>query len=208
MRILAIDDDPIYLEILTGILVSAGYDRVKRCSSANAALTLVSQQKEPFDCVLLDIEMPEKDGISLCRELRSRAAYKDTPILMLTASKSVEDIDKSFAAGATDFVSKPIDGLELGSRVRVAKILNEQNCRLAKERHWRADLEAELSTKATLNFDGELTITGVDGCSDFRQLQIDLLNLDPKPYAMKIFLKLLMQSKYLRNPGLSNLQRQ
>ncbi len=187
MRILAVDDDVTFLEILTELLKSAGYNRVTSCISGSSAMDTISRQADPFDCILLDIDMPERDGIAVCREIRSLTDYKDTPILMVTASKNIEDVDRSFAAGATDFVSKPIDGLELGSRVRVAAMLCEQSRRLAQESCKAAALLARNGAKSAPRFEDEFEIVGVDGCRRFSEVQIDLLKLDSKLYAMNIF---------------------
>ncbi|MEP2427951.1 MAG: response regulator, partial [Tateyamaria sp.] len=81
MRILAVDDDPFIRELLPVVFREADYPYLTLADSGAAALDLLNSTKEHFDCLLLDIEMPEMDGITLCRRVRSMEAYQDTPIL-------------------------------------------------------------------------------------------------------------------------------
>ncbi|MFK5998799.1 MAG: response regulator, partial [Rhodobacterales bacterium] len=67
MRILSVDDDPIILELLAAVLVSMGHTDVTTAGSATEALEIVKDDPEPFDCFLLDIQMPGIDGIQLCK---------------------------------------------------------------------------------------------------------------------------------------------
>lgn len=125
MRILAVDDDPVFLQLLTTVLDDAGYDAVKTAESAADAITILSSEEVKFDCFLLDIKMPGMCGIELCEKIRALPEYHDTPIVMLTALMDETSIKRAFDAGATDYVTKPLRGLELGSRIRLAAQLNE-----------------------------------------------------------------------------------
>ncbi len=113
MRILVADDD----RRLTGI--------VKRGLMEEAYAVDVAYDGEeseylaeinPYDLVILDIMMPKKDGIEVCRELRAKSV--NTPILMLTARDAVEDRVKGLDAGADDYLVKPFAFNELLARVR------------------------------------------------------------------------------------------
>ena len=137
MRILAVDDDPVFLQLLTTVLVGAGYKAVTKTESAADAIRILRSGEDKFDCLLLDIKMPGMCGIELCRKVRRLPEYKDTPIIMLTALKDGESIEKAFEAGANDYVTKPLQGIELGSRIRMATQLNdlrERNLRLLQSR--------------------------------------------------------------------------
>ncbi|MBL4750032.1 MAG: response regulator [Amylibacter sp.] len=123
MRILSVDDDPIILELLAAVLVSMGHTDVTTAESATEAFEIIKDDPEPFDCFLLDIQMPGIDGIQLCKALRLMPEYKRTPILMITAMSDKGYIERAFAAGATDYVTKPFDIVELGARVKVAEAL-------------------------------------------------------------------------------------
>ena len=105
MRILAVDDDNVFLEILEQVLVSYGYSDLTLVESGVLAAEAIQAAKEPFDCFLLDIQMPEIDGIQLCQWIRSHALYATTPILMITAMAEREYVESAFSAGATDYVN-------------------------------------------------------------------------------------------------------
>ena len=123
MRILSVDDDPIILELLVAVLASMGHTEVTTAESAVEAFEIIKNDPEPFDCFLLDIQMPEIDGIQLCKSLRFIPEYKRTPILMITAMSDKAYIERAFASGATDYVTKPFDIVELGARIKVAESL-------------------------------------------------------------------------------------
>ncbi|WP_370401959.1 response regulator [Sulfitobacter sp. JB4-11] len=124
MRILAVDDDPIILELLAQFVDAVGDHDLTTAPSAMAALELIeSGQDGPFDCFLFDIQMPGMDGIELTRRLRDTARHADTPVLMLTAMAEKRYIDNAFAAGATDYVTKPFEVTELKARLHTAETL-------------------------------------------------------------------------------------
>jgi CheY-like chemotaxis protein len=137
MKVLAVDDDLTILELLEEAFALLGFGEVVTASSGAAALDLIRAERRPFDCILLDIQMPEMDGIVLCREIRALRGYSRTPILMLTAMSQRDYIERAFAAGASDYITKPFDFLELGSRLRMAH-------KLVQERHLVADGQFEL----------------------------------------------------------------
>lgn len=123
MKILAVDDDELLLETLSILLMRIGYPRTLTVASGDAALEIAEKAASAFDCVLLDIQMPGMDGIELCGRLRELSDYKRAPIIMMTAMTERSFIDSAFAAGATDYATKPIDAQELGARLRTAEEL-------------------------------------------------------------------------------------
>lgn len=125
MKILAIDDDETILELLRHTLEASGYTDNEFVSSGRAALAAMDDATKPFDCFLLDIQMPFLDGITVCRKIRARPEYKWAPIIMVTAMSDRSYIDQAFTAGATDYVIKPFDILELETRLNLAKKLIE-----------------------------------------------------------------------------------
>lgn len=120
MEILAVDDDPIIRDLIQTSLERARFCEVTVSSSASEALERLASSGTQFDCLLLDIEMPEMDGINLCRRIRCLEGYRYTPILMLTQRTDAKSIEQAFIAGATDYVTKPFDADDLWSRLRVA----------------------------------------------------------------------------------------
>ncbi len=123
MKILAVDDDSFILELLTMICARNGYPDVTTALSGQKALNLLNAEDVVFDCLLFDINMPEINGIDLCGLVREIPAYHKTPIIMLTAMTEKHYIDRAFEMGATDYVNKPFDMIELGARLRVAEEL-------------------------------------------------------------------------------------
>lgn len=117
MKILVVDDDESVLQILERTLALAGKTEVVTAMSGAAALDAISQQDAPFDCLLVDIQMPELDGVTLIKMVRQTPGYGGTAIVMLTAMQDKEHLDAAFAAGATDFVTKPFDFVDLRQRI-------------------------------------------------------------------------------------------
>ena len=115
MKLLAVDDEPLVLRLLAATLDGLGYGNADFAKSGDEALRCLEQARTPYSCILLDIRMPGMSGIELCQNIRRLPQYRDTPIIMLTALAEKEFIDESFAAGATDYMNKPIDATELGA---------------------------------------------------------------------------------------------
>ena len=143
MRILAVDDDPSILEVLDATLSALeGYD-VTTAYSGQQALRILDGDSEGFDCLLLDIQMPDMNGIELCRETRTRNAYARVPVLMLTAMSQRSYIAEAFRAGATDYITKPFDLVDL--RTRLASALRDRRrAERAEARRTDADSPIEM----------------------------------------------------------------
>lgn len=126
MKILAVDDDLIILELLKEFFAMIGEHELIVSDSPEEALKIASTTPD-IHCFLLDIQMPGMDGIELCQALRSMPRFKRTPVLMLTAMSEKRYIDNAFAAGATDYVSKPFELSELQGRIRlIASLVKER----------------------------------------------------------------------------------
>lgn len=112
--VLALDDDTALLSDLACILGHAGLDA--QTVSDPEELWTALQRRRP-DLVMLDIDMPGVDGIALCKVLRSDLRLRSVPVMFLTARTDSATVDAGFAAGADDFVAKPIVGPELVTRI-------------------------------------------------------------------------------------------
>jgi CheY-like chemotaxis protein len=123
MKILAVDDEPFILEMIPLLAERAGFPQTHTASSGREALKLLSSAEPAFECLIFDINMPELDGIELCRQVRKMEAYRQTPIIMLTAMSDKNFVDLAFQAGATDYATKPFDITELSARLRLASDL-------------------------------------------------------------------------------------
>ena len=114
--VLVVDDVSANRELLEGHLDELGYD-VRQARDGIEALEAIAAE-EP-DLVLLDIDMPRLDGISVCERLKAHATRRLIPIVILTASNDRATRLRGIAAGADDFLSKPFDAKELLVRTRV-----------------------------------------------------------------------------------------
>ncbi len=139
MNILVVDDSEDQRELTEAALRSAGYREVRGAASAAEAFQLLGLDRgvnaPAADIVLLDIVMPEIDGIEACARIRSHGAYQDVPIVMVTSLDDMESLANAFVAGANDYITKPINRIELTARVRAAlRLKSELDQRRARER--------------------------------------------------------------------------
>ncbi len=114
-NILIVDDEPVNLKILRAMLVPEGYNVVEADNGAKA-LELIDLALP--DIILLDVMMPEIDGFEVCRRIKSQKERRMIPILMVTALQDKIHRQQAMEAGADDFLSKPIDRIELLIRVK------------------------------------------------------------------------------------------
>ena len=113
-RILIVEDEQHIAEGLRFNLEAEGHEAAI-ASDAGKALTILLQERRPFDVIILDVMLPGKDGFAVASELRAAGHY--VPILMLTARGSAEDVLRGFGAGADDYLPKPFELSILLARV-------------------------------------------------------------------------------------------
>jgi len=123
MKILAVDDDAFALSLVEAALAEHGFNDVVTATSGEDAINLIEKSRTTFDCFLLDLRMPEMDGVELCTHIRTFEEYKNSPVIFVTAVSDRACINSAYAAGAVDYISKPIDPIEIGIRVSVAEKL-------------------------------------------------------------------------------------
>jgi two-component system, sensor histidine kinase ChiS len=136
-NVLAIDDEPVNLVILRGLLNSKGIG-VVTASDGRRALELI-EEHEPA-VVLLDVMMPHKDGYVVCAEIRQRHSAADLPVLFLSARSRLEDVIHGFSAGGNDYVLKPFLGQELVARVEAQMRQREVLVALRENRSLKVEL--------------------------------------------------------------------
>nr|WP_316244847.1 ATP-binding protein [Paenibacillus senegalensis] len=112
--ILMVDDDPVNLQVMEAILSPDNYE-VTMVTSGKEALAMLD--KKEWDLVISDIMMPQMSGYELTRKIRERFTLTELPVLLLTARDQGKDIQAGFLAGANDYVAKPVEALEIRSRV-------------------------------------------------------------------------------------------
>lgn len=113
-RILVVDDEPMNVEIFEGYL-SNDYDIIKAYNGDEALLKVETTNP---DLILLDVMMPGKNGFEVCRILKEHPKTMSIPIIIVTALKDKDERIKGIEAGADDFLSKPIDIIEVTARIR------------------------------------------------------------------------------------------
>jgi DNA-binding response OmpR family regulator len=111
-RVLIVDDDTEIVTFLATLLALEGIEPIVATSAA-AALRLLGDGRAPPDLLLLDIAMPDRDGLDLCRTLKKDAALQHIPVFVVSARPGKDVVDRSLAAGAELFIRKPFENGEL-----------------------------------------------------------------------------------------------
>jgi CheY-like chemotaxis protein len=121
--ILVIDDEPNNFDVIQALLSHENYI-FHYASSGQRAIDRLDRFQP--DAILLDVMMPDLDGIEVCRQIRNLPEWQSIPILMVTALTDKAQLEKCLLAGAEDFISKPVNRLELIARVTLILRLKKQ----------------------------------------------------------------------------------
>jgi len=130
--------------LLAGILRAAGYEDIVEVHDAAVALRLLEERSAEsgecdVDLILMDIVMPVMDGIEATKRLKENPRFRDIPVVMVTVRDEVASLERALEAGAMDYISKPVNRLELCARVRsVLRFKEEIDRRKARERELEA----------------------------------------------------------------------
>ncbi len=175
MGILIVDDHEEQRDLLATILQAAGYGPVVPFATATALLQHIgaaatARSMPHSDVVLMDLMMPDIDGLKACQLLRAQEHLQDLPIIVITAKTAPSDIKAAYTAGATDYIRKPVIPEELVARISTALSLREEiESRRQREQELlrrTAELERALAENKLLR--GMMKI-----CSRCKRIQTD-----------------------------------
>lgn len=186
MRILVVDDEPLFLEFIVENLRHMGFRDVTVAGSGEEALRTLAAATDPFDCFLLDIKMPGMDGIELCAKIREQAQYRLAPIIMITSVEAKTHMQDAFKAGATDYLEKPIEIITLQFRIQVAMMLVETvSGAVMTSPEPRSTLSVSPDCGA-LSQGTRVTFSDVSCMRDYYQLENRLLRLGEGSFPMTL----------------------
>lgn len=166
MKILAVDDNQLTLDLLSKLTGQLGFSEITTASSGEAALQLLGRDGPAFDCLLFDIQMTGMDGIELCSLVRALPVYQHTPIIMLTSMTDRDYVDRAFKAGATDYANKPFHISELGARLRIAQQIIAARS-VTTSGNQRADDDAAHSVSDSVQITGFPSLISYDALGNY-----------------------------------------
>ncbi len=143
MGILVIDDSLDHRVFLKGTLDHSGYGDILTAGSYALAMDILngrdkSGRRNKIDLILLDIVMPEVDGLEALRRIKDVPEFHEIPVIMVTGKNDMKDLEFAFAAGANDYVNKPFHKIELIARINSALRLRRE---MAQRRMHEEELE-------------------------------------------------------------------
>lgn len=156
MSIVIVDDNPTNQLIIKTILNKAGYIDLKFASSADELFALLGvhaaiAKERSAELILMDLMMPGIDGLEACKILQADDRFRDIPIIFVTAVGDSHKVAEALDAGASDYVTKPINRLELLARIRSA-------LRLKKEIEWHKERDQRMKNKLELAKQVQLSV--------------------------------------------------
>ncbi|MFQ6028816.1 MAG: response regulator [Dehalococcoidia bacterium] len=207
MSILIVDDSVDIRNLHVKLLKAEGYSSVVTASSAREAFRHLGMEDpnsgDPrVDLILMDITMPEMDGVEACFWIKASPRLRDIPIIMVTSHQEVNYLDEAFAAGAMDYINKPVHKVELRARVCSALALKYETDRrklayLELEAKNRELEEASLATShalASVTHDLNQPLTSIAGYVDLMLLHPD--KLGPLNERQHKYLEKVMKSSH------------
>ncbi len=116
-KVLIVEDSPTTRAVVKVYLVG---QKLEFLEANNGADGLEMARAQHPDVIVLDLKMPGMDGFTFCRAVRADPALRDTPVILVTGTKSAEVMEEARAAGVTHFMNKPIDGRDLAAKIMTA----------------------------------------------------------------------------------------
>ena len=159
-RLLLVEDEIGIRVPLADSLRVAGYD-VATAEDGEAALQIVPSGG--FDLIILDVLLPDKDGVAVCEELRENGV--ETPVLMLTVKAGLEDRVRGFAAGADDYIGKPFEFVELLARIKAIvrrSRISEPSDSTTEQVHTFGDIRVDLARAVVWRGDEKVALSAME----------------------------------------------
>jgi CheY-like chemotaxis protein len=138
--VLVVDDDPPSLELLQAYLEDVDCETVPARDGPDA-LEIIA--KEPPDLILLDVMMPKMSGFEVCKRIKKDPKTSDIPVIMVTALNEFGDIERGIDSGTDDFLSKPVNKLELLTRVKTMLKLKHLSDKLERTLAYLSEIEKQ-----------------------------------------------------------------
>jgi len=138
--VLVVDDDPPSLELLQAYLEDVDCKTVPAHDGTDA-LEIIA--KEPPDLILLDVMMPKMSGFEVCKRIKKDPKTSDIPVIMVTALNEFGDIERGIDSGTDDFLSKPVNKLELLTRVKTMLKLKHLSDKLERTLAYLSEIEKQ-----------------------------------------------------------------
>ena len=195
-HILVVDDQPANVRSLEQILGNT----YRVSTAANGVEALEATYREQPDLILLDVDMPIMDGLSVCRKIKADATISMVPIIFVSALSRLEERLSGYRVGADDYVSKPYDVEELLAKVRIA-LSNRDDLEAARQRaeQMHGDLADSLSTCNELDALRQFAGYAFE-CSDLRSLGDRLLETFDR-FGLRVIVRLVGNGHYFSHAG-------
>ena len=132
IRVLIVDDSRLQRKIISASLLRRGYD-VREADSGVSALTVCAEW--PPDVVLSDWMMPEMDGLEFCQKFKALPREGYGYFILLTSKSAKDEVAQGLQCGADDFLTKPVNGLELRARLAAGERIIQMQCALLDQTH-------------------------------------------------------------------------
>jgi two-component system sensor histidine kinase/response regulator len=171
-RILVVDDQPANIQLIGSVLGSLGHEIIPAADGSTALKRLALRVP---DLILLDVLMPDLDGLEICRQLKANPAWKEIPIIFLSAADDKELIVRALNAGGVDYITKPFNHAELVSRVRTQLALKFTRDRLAQIVEDKDELTGILAHDLK-NYLGGMNMSAELLCAQIKPFNNDRLN--------------------------------
>jgi two-component system, OmpR family, alkaline phosphatase synthesis response regulator PhoP len=139
-RILVVDDNQQNLELLQAYLEDIDCETIP-AHDGQEALNIIS--RESTDLILLDVMMPKMSGFEVCRKVKGSPKTKNIPVIMVTALNEFGDIERAVESGTDDFVSKPVNKLELLTRVKTMLKIKHLTDKLERTLMYLSEIERQ-----------------------------------------------------------------